>query len=457
MQFNFDCEEALDCDQNGISVLEGSCQNRIIPGYRLYVKEILDRMGQLSAKAQNLQNVITSTSRFFPSSHRLFIKADKNKVYGYLKVGPKKLFLRDRLFNYHERRTLSVLDFYVYDSVQRKGIGRELFDYMLKYEKRDPGTLAYDRPTLRLLSFLKKNYGLDNYITQNNSFIIFDDFFSPIPNYDTEFDNETHRVIQSLNTPQYLNTNNYSENNFKRYLSNSDLNNLKKSNNNSRYSLKVDLNSNQNDNETKAKDNILRNNNVYNKNYKENEKENNHPKAMSPIGKQLIYSNDFKNNTVNKNAPFNKNNINKDDSKEYNNIYANKNMNSINDYMSSKNQTPYYYNEDQNNINTNDPYKRINALHEKISDIKFNYRYQRDQLNNQENQDFYKSQDYINQKEYQNYQNNNRQRSPVYDNNYNNELARSQRINRNYYNRNTEYNDNYNIDNYNYYNRYDNY
>ena len=449
MQFNFDCEEALDCDQNGISVLEGSCQNRIIPGYRLYVKEILDRMGQLSAKAQNLQSIITSTSRFFPSSHRLFIKADKNKVYGYLKIGPKKLFLRDRLFNYHERRTLSVLDFYVYDSVQRKGIGRELFDYMLKYEKREPGRLAYDRPTLRLLSFLKKNYGLENYITQNNSFIIFDDFFSPIPNNDTEFDNETHRVIQGLTTPQYLSTNNYSETNFKRYLSNSDLNNLNANNNNSRYTPNVDLNSNKNNNESKAQDNILRNsNNAYSKNYKSNENEKNRPNAMSPIGKQLIYSKDFNNNTINKNRNY----LNKDNSTPYNNIYSNQNSNSINEYISSKNQTPYQYIKDPNAINENNPYKRVNDLHDKIANIQFNYRYQQEQLNNQGNPNVHRSQDFLNERDYQNYQNNR------YGNNYNNELARSQRINVNYNNRRTEYTDNYNIDNYNYYNnRYEDY
>ena len=209
MQFNFNCEQCLDCDENGFSILEGSCQNRIIPGYRIYVKEILDKMGELSARAQNLPSIITSTSRFFPSNHRLFIKADKNKVLGYIKIGPKKLFLRDKLLNYHERRTLCVLDFYVYESVQRKGIGKLIFDYMLNYEKIDPNILAFDRPTLRLLSFLKKNYGLDNYITQNNSFLIFDKFFlfDSVPN-DIEFDNDTHRVIQNLNTPQLINNNN---------------------------------------------------------------------------------------------------------------------------------------------------------------------------------------------------------------------------------------------------------
>ena len=345
MKFNFDCEQCLDCDENGFSILEGSYQNRIIPGYRLYVKEILDTMGYLSSKAQNLQTVITSTNRFFPSNHTLFIKADKNKVFGYIKVGPKKLFLRDRLFNYHERKTLCVLDFYVYDNDQRKGIGKQIFDYMLKFEKTYPDLLAYDRPTLRLLAFLKKNYGLDNYITQNNSFIIFDNFFSPdsIPNNDIEFDNDTNRAIQSLRTPQYFNTNNYSDNNFR--------------NNISRSSPRINLNSNRYNNNNKYF-NESRNNDIYNyDNYNRTEAYNNHPRTMSPIGNQLIYSNDFRNNRLN------------------NNSYKNPNLQN---YRYPKEQL---YN------------KRYND--EPLLDEENEYY--------QQNKNVHRSQDFINEKEYQNY------------------------------------------------------
>ena len=489
MQFNFDCEQALDCDQNGFSILEGSCQNRIVPGYRLYVKEIIDKMGQLSSKSQNLQTTITTTSRFFPSSHRLFIKADKNRVLGYIKVGPKKLFLRDKLFNYHERKTLSVLDFYVYDSVQRKGIGKQLFDYMLKYEKIDPGLLAYDRPTLRLLSFLKKNYGLDNYITQNNSFIIFDTFFSPnlIPNNDTEFDNDTHRVIQNLNTPQYLNNNKYSENNYKRYISSRT---IKNNNNSNQYNY---------NNETNDKENKYINNDNYNKNYNMTEIDN-HPRTMSPIGKQLIYSNDFTNNVVNKdvyknpNTGFQKYYLNKEDSLAYDNIYSKKKMNLINDYMASKRKTPYEFVEEQNNINENsinNSNQRLNNLNDKISDIKYNNRYQQDQLYNkrynyatlfddkklveheynQQNHNVHRSQDFINEQQYQDYQKKqmiNGKRSPMSPQRYspftpnrdnNNAMTKSTQIYNNRYNDNQNdayYNERRNNNNDYYDNNYDN-
>ena len=447
MQFNFDCEQCLDCDRNGFSVLEGSCQNRIIPGYRLYVKEILDKMGQLSARAQNLPTVVTSTGQFFPSNYRLFIKAEGNRVFGYIKIGPKKLFLRDRLFNYHERKTLCVLDFYVYERVQRKGIGKQLFDYMLNYENINPDSLAYDRPTLRLLSFLKKNYGLDNYITQSNSFIIFDSFFSEnsILNYDTEFDNDTYRVIQTLRTPEYFNTPNYPINNFRL---NTSYRKLTDSQNNSKkYPI---LKSNEYENNY-TEDEINRNNNNKNNNY------NKLQRSMSPIGKQLIYNND--NNYAN-------NNGNK-------NVY--KNQDSQN-YVEKRN------NIDENEININKSNIRENELNNKAY-IKNNNRYKDDELYNKrynnsnlfddkkvpENQynnrnNLYRSHDYIYQKEYQDFPMNRRNNEKIYSNQYPENFDDNYKNNKDsdYYekrkNRNTEYSDNYNInDYYDYYNDRRNY
>ena len=95
MQFSFNCEEALGCDSDGFAVLEGSYQNRIVPGFTLFVNEILDTMGELSSRAQGLNTIITSAHKFFGSNHRIVIKAQGDKVLGILKVGVKKLFLRD--------------------------------------------------------------------------------------------------------------------------------------------------------------------------------------------------------------------------------------------------------------------------------------------------------------------------------------------------------------------------
>ena len=287
---------------------------------------------------------------------------------------------------------MCVLDFYVYETEQRKGVGKEIFDYMLNFERTYPYLLAYDRPTLRLLSFLKKNYRLDNYITQNNSFIIFDNFFNPdeIPYNDTEFDNETNRVIQNLRTPQYLNTINYQQNNFKTFNS---ANRLSRGNNLSKSLQNIDLNSRYNNNyNNDANTRINYKNDAYNKNNNYNYNQNdNRQRTMSPIGKQLIYNNDFTNNVVNKdvyknpNTGFQKYYLNKEYSLAYDNIYSQKKINLINDYMSSKKQNPYEFISEQNGINENsinNSNQRLNELNDKISDIKYNNRYQQDQLYN---------------------------------------------------------------------------
>jgi alpha-tubulin N-acetyltransferase 1 len=79
MQFNFDCTDVLSCDQNGFAILEGSYHNKVMPGYTLFVNEILDTMGTASSKAQGLDTTITTAQKFFKSNHRIVIKATQDK------------------------------------------------------------------------------------------------------------------------------------------------------------------------------------------------------------------------------------------------------------------------------------------------------------------------------------------------------------------------------------------
>ena len=51
---------------------------------------------------------------------------------------------------------------------------------MLKVEKIRPHKIAYDRPSIKLISFLNKHYNLHKYVPQNNNFIVFDDYFEVI-------------------------------------------------------------------------------------------------------------------------------------------------------------------------------------------------------------------------------------------------------------------------------------
>ena len=56
-----------------------------------------------------------------------------------------------------------VLDFYVHESLQRQGVGLRLFEFMLENENLPAHKYAYDRPSPKLLGFLRKHFGLTKY------------------------------------------------------------------------------------------------------------------------------------------------------------------------------------------------------------------------------------------------------------------------------------------------------
>ena len=74
-----------------------------------------------------------------------------------------------------------MLDFYVSEEWQRRGIGRRLFDHMIACEQTTPELVAYDRPSPKLLAFLRKHFGLQQFAPQRNNFVIFDAFFKADP------------------------------------------------------------------------------------------------------------------------------------------------------------------------------------------------------------------------------------------------------------------------------------
>jgi hypothetical protein len=57
---------------------------------------------------------------------------------------------------------------------------QEIFHRFLQDEKKHPAKLAYDRPSEKLLSFLKKHYGLAKFIPQNNNYVVFNQYFEPL-------------------------------------------------------------------------------------------------------------------------------------------------------------------------------------------------------------------------------------------------------------------------------------
>ncbi|CAD8181919.1 unnamed protein product [Paramecium octaurelia] len=171
MQFNFLISKCMSVNENGMTILNGSQQRNP------QLDEVITTMGEASAKAQNLKQVITSPTRFYQTDQKLYIKSEGKHCLGILKVGKKNLFHRDLNGLVREIQPLCVLDFYVHESMQRRGIGKELFEEMLRCEIIYPEKLAYDRPSPKLLGFLKKHYHLSNYIPQNNNFVIFSQYF----------------------------------------------------------------------------------------------------------------------------------------------------------------------------------------------------------------------------------------------------------------------------------------
>ncbi|XP_037982342.1 alpha-tubulin N-acetyltransferase 1 isoform X1 [Motacilla alba alba] len=146
------------------------------------LRTVIDELGKASAKAQGLSTPVTSAARMESNRHVMYILRDtrspRGAVLGFLKVGYKKLFLLERDGSHVEVEPLCVLDFYIHESQQRRGLGRELFREMLQRERVQPHRLAVDRPSEKLLAFLSKHFGLRDRIPQVNNFVIFDGFFS---------------------------------------------------------------------------------------------------------------------------------------------------------------------------------------------------------------------------------------------------------------------------------------
>lgn len=98
-------------------------------------------------------------------------------IVGLLKVGRKSLYVFDRFGETRHVNAPCVLDFYIHESRQRGGLGKILFEYMLEFEGLLPEQLAIDRPSEKLLAFLRKHYALTQKIPQMNNFVIYDGFF----------------------------------------------------------------------------------------------------------------------------------------------------------------------------------------------------------------------------------------------------------------------------------------
>uniref|UniRef100_A0A0B6ZLV3 Alpha-tubulin N-acetyltransferase n=1 Tax=Arion vulgaris TaxID=1028688 RepID=A0A0B6ZLV3_9EUPU len=206
MDFSFNINELLKADISSVDSSLEICRERFhqLQG-KLY--EIIDTMGEASAKAQGLHGPITTGRKLTQSDHRLYIMKDSNtnsgkgSILGIIKVGRKKLFVYDNTKVQHEVEALCVLDFYIHESRQRMGCGRKIFDFMLSKENILVQHLAIDRPSSKLLSFMAKHYNLHVIIPQVYNFVIFEGFFNNRsawrqPNFQ-HLDNDISKNVQN--------------------------------------------------------------------------------------------------------------------------------------------------------------------------------------------------------------------------------------------------------------------
>lgn len=99
-------------------------------------------------------------------------------IIGLLKVGTKDLYLFDETGQTRKiDNAPCILDFYIHESRQRAGLGKDLFETMLSEEHWTPLKCSVDRPSEKLLGFLKKHYGLERTIPQANNFVLYEGFF----------------------------------------------------------------------------------------------------------------------------------------------------------------------------------------------------------------------------------------------------------------------------------------
>lgn len=142
------------------------------------LQSVVDAMGKLSQHAQGLRRPVTTFTHAKASNHMLVLAVEQRKLVGMLKAGQKKLFLRNTAGSLHETSPICLLDFYVEEGSQRRGIGTQLIQQLLQHTGLAAEDLALDRPSPRLLRFMHKQFGLSQPLEQENQFSVYPGFFS---------------------------------------------------------------------------------------------------------------------------------------------------------------------------------------------------------------------------------------------------------------------------------------
>ena len=101
-----------------------------------------------------------------------------------------------------------------------------MFNEMLSKEKIEPKKMGFDRPSQKFLNFLNKYYGLNDYVPQNNNYVVFKDYFNDVPskrdkydiyNNNTSSNNYNRNILTQRKLGKYSKGNNNESYNYKNY------------------------------------------------------------------------------------------------------------------------------------------------------------------------------------------------------------------------------------------------
>lgn len=138
----------------------------------------LDELGRLSGVSQALTGPITTVQKVVASDHSLVLfRHDGGQLLGFLKYATKDLYFYRKNGSLLQSSPMCVLDFYVAEELQRQGVGLLLFQRLLQEcPDLSPHKIAYDRPSPKLLAFMRKHFGLAQPNLQPNRFCVFEGF-----------------------------------------------------------------------------------------------------------------------------------------------------------------------------------------------------------------------------------------------------------------------------------------
>ena len=143
------------------------CNFKLQDGVNVFMKEhmldekirpIIDLLGFVSKKEQKIDFQVTYHKYIKKNNMTVFVYVSDKKPLGLLTTEVKMLTFP----NGDKKECLSISDFVVLRYAQRHGLGKILFDYMLRYYNKKPHELVYNEPSHKSQQFLKKLYGLEN-------------------------------------------------------------------------------------------------------------------------------------------------------------------------------------------------------------------------------------------------------------------------------------------------------